>query len=145
MGQQIEDLAAFVAALRWQDAPAPIQRRVKHALLDTVGVILAGSLRPEVQALRAGLTGSGGTGATLLAPALAATDPRTAALLNATLLVGAGAVIKTPDTPLLFFWGLSLWALARIAAGGTQLGSRNFAAIDDWPRQSRPARPTPTV
>ena len=83
MGQQIEDLAAFVAALRWQDAPAPIQRRVKHALLDTVGVILAGSLRPEVQALRAGLTGSGGTGATLLAPAMAATDPRTAALLNA--------------------------------------------------------------
>ena len=43
---------------------------------------------------------------------------RAAALLNATLLVGAGAVIMTPDTPLLFFWGLSLWALARIATGG---------------------------
>lgn len=43
---------------------------------------------------------------------------RSAALLNATLLVGAGAVIMTPDTPLLFFWTLSLWALARIATGG---------------------------
>lgn len=48
MGQQIEELAAFVAALRWEDAPASVQLRVKHALLDTVGVILAGSLRPEV-------------------------------------------------------------------------------------------------
>ena len=83
MGQQIEELAAFVAAMRWEDIPAPIQRRAKHALLDTVGVILAGSLRPEVQALRVSLTGSGGTGATLLAPGMPSTDPRTAALLNA--------------------------------------------------------------
>ncbi|MBV8096564.1 MAG: glycosyltransferase family 39 protein [Acetobacteraceae bacterium] len=36
-----------------------------------------------------------------------------AALLNATLLFGAGAVIITPDTPLLFFWTATLWALAR--------------------------------
>jgi 4-amino-4-deoxy-L-arabinose transferase-like glycosyltransferase len=49
-------------------------------------------------------------------------DPRRAAwavlLLNATLLLGVGAVIMTPDTPLLFFWTLALWAAARIAAGG---------------------------
>lgn len=83
MGEQIEALSAFVAAIRWEDAPAPIQRRVKHALLDTVGVILAGSLRPEVRALRASLASSGGTGATLLAPGMPKTDPRTAALLNA--------------------------------------------------------------
>ncbi len=43
---------------------------------------------------------------------------RAAALMNATLLVGVGAVIMTPDTPLLFFWIVALWALARIAAGG---------------------------
>jgi 4-amino-4-deoxy-L-arabinose transferase-like glycosyltransferase len=36
-----------------------------------------------------------------------------AALLNATLLFGVGAVIMTPDTPLLFFWVACLWALAR--------------------------------
>ena len=35
-----------------------------------------------------------------------------AAVLNATLLFGVGAVIMTPDTPLLFFWVCCLWALA---------------------------------
>ena len=39
-------------------------------------------------------------------------------LLNATLLLGVGTVIMTPDSPLLFFWTASLWAMARIAAGG---------------------------
>ncbi|MBW6397645.1 glycosyltransferase family 39 protein [Roseomonas sp. HJA6] len=37
-----------------------------------------------------------------------------AALLNATLLAGVGAVAMTPDTPLLFFWTAALWALARL-------------------------------
>lgn len=35
-----------------------------------------------------------------------------AGLLNATLLFGAGAVLMTPDTPLLFFWVCGLWAAA---------------------------------
>jgi 4-amino-4-deoxy-L-arabinose transferase-like glycosyltransferase len=39
-------------------------------------------------------------------------------LLNATLLLGVGTVIMTPDSPLLFFWTATLWAAARIAAGG---------------------------
>ena len=39
-----------------------------------------------------------------------------AVLLNATLLLGAGAVTMTPDTPLLFFWVCTLWALARLRA-----------------------------
>jgi 4-amino-4-deoxy-L-arabinose transferase-like glycosyltransferase len=37
-----------------------------------------------------------------------------ASLLNATLLLGVGAVTMTPDTPLLFFWVCALWALARV-------------------------------
>ncbi len=41
-----------------------------------------------------------------------------AALLNATLLLAVGAVTMTPDTPLLFFWTGSLWALARLLATG---------------------------
>ena len=41
-----------------------------------------------------------------------------AALLNATLMAGAGAVIMTPDTPLLFFWTCCLWALARLLDSG---------------------------
>jgi 4-amino-4-deoxy-L-arabinose transferase-like glycosyltransferase len=50
-----------------------------------------------------------------------------AALLNATLLLGVGAVIMTPDTPLLFFWTCCLWAISRWlkpspARGGGGLG-----------------------
>jgi 4-amino-4-deoxy-L-arabinose transferase-like glycosyltransferase len=41
-----------------------------------------------------------------------------AALLNATLLLGVGAVVMTPDTPLLFFWTCCVWALARRLRGG---------------------------
>ena len=43
-----------------------------------------------------------------------------AALLNATLLFGVGAVIMTPDTPLLFFWTCCLWALARLLASAAK-------------------------
>jgi 4-amino-4-deoxy-L-arabinose transferase-like glycosyltransferase len=41
-----------------------------------------------------------------------------AALLNATLVLGVGAVIMTPDTPLLLFWTATLWAGARLAGDG---------------------------
>jgi 4-amino-4-deoxy-L-arabinose transferase-like glycosyltransferase len=37
-----------------------------------------------------------------------------ALFLNATLMVGAGSIIMTPDTPLLFFWAAGLAALARL-------------------------------
>ncbi len=41
-----------------------------------------------------------------------------AALLNATLLVGVGGLLATPDTPLLLFWTAALWALARLLCSG---------------------------
>ena len=34
--------------------------------------------------------------------------------LNASLLVGIGGILATPDAPSVFFWGLSLWALAEL-------------------------------
>lgn len=37
-----------------------------------------------------------------------------AILWNATLLAGVGAIIMTPDTPLLLFWTACLWALVRL-------------------------------
>jgi 4-amino-4-deoxy-L-arabinose transferase-like glycosyltransferase len=40
------------------------------------------------------------------------------ALWNATLLVGAGSVTMTPDSPLLLFWCATVWAMLRIATGG---------------------------
>ena len=41
-----------------------------------------------------------------------------AALLNATLMVGVGSIIMTPDTPLLFFWTAGLAAFARLITSG---------------------------
>jgi 4-amino-4-deoxy-L-arabinose transferase-like glycosyltransferase len=40
-------------------------------------------------------------------------------LLNASLLLGVGSVIMTPDSPLLFFWTATFWATARLSAGGS--------------------------
>ena len=37
-----------------------------------------------------------------------------ASLFNATLLMGAGCILMTPDTPLILFWTLGLWALVRL-------------------------------
>src|SRR5262245_36315820 len=82
MGQQIEKLAQFVAQTRWEDIPAPVQQQGRLVLLDTLGVILAGSVRPEVAELRERLSATAGSGATVLARGWPAHDPRTAALLN---------------------------------------------------------------
>ena len=112
--------------------------------------------------IRAGawLAGEGAFGIRLLGPlsaalgsvllAQAAADllpgrgagPRAAALLNATLLLGVGAVTMTPDAPLLLFWTAALWALARLlrtgrgawwlavgAACGLALASKYTAAL----------------
>ena len=59
MGQAIETLSAFVASCRWRDIPAPVQQHAKLVLLDTLGVMLAGSERPEVIALRQRLAARG--------------------------------------------------------------------------------------
>ncbi|WP_417685551.1 glycosyltransferase family 39 protein [Roseibium sp.] len=36
--------------------------------------------------------------------------------LNASVLVGVGGILATPDAPSVFFWGLALWALAELHA-----------------------------
>lgn len=41
-----------------------------------------------------------------------------ATFFNATLMLGAGCVLMTPDSPLVFFWTLGLWALARLIESG---------------------------
>lgn len=82
MGRQIEELARFVAETGWDDIPPPVQRHAKLVLLDTLGVILAGSERPEVRDVRDRLTATAGTGATVYGRGWHTNDPRTAALLN---------------------------------------------------------------
>ena len=41
-----------------------------------------------------------------------------ALLFCAMLLISAGAIIIAPDTPLVFFWSIALYALVRIFCGG---------------------------
>jgi 2-methylcitrate dehydratase PrpD len=82
MGSQIEKLAQFVAQTQWETIPQAVQKHAKLVLLDTFGVILAGSVRPEVRQLRERLAPTAGSGATVYARGWPTHDPRTAALLN---------------------------------------------------------------
>src|ERR1700716_2202113 len=82
MGQQIEELAHFVAETTLEQVPQEVQRYAKLIVLDTLGVILAGTSRPEVRGLRERLNAPAGPGATVSAPGWPASDPRTAAMLN---------------------------------------------------------------
>jgi len=82
MGQQIERLAQFVAETRWETIPAAVRDHAGLVLLDTLGVMLAGSEQPEVAGLRAQLLETAADGASLYARGFPSTDPRTAALLN---------------------------------------------------------------
>ena len=82
MGHQIERLAQFVAQTQWEDVPDAVQRHAKLVMLDTLGVILAGSERPEARQMRERLGGTAGTGATVFGRGWPTQDPRNAALLN---------------------------------------------------------------
>src|SRR5216117_4337488 len=82
MGQAIEELAHFIAGTPWEAIPKAVREHAKLVLLDTLGVILAGSVQAEVGGVRARLTATGGQGATVYGPGFPTTDPRTAALLN---------------------------------------------------------------
>ena len=82
MGQQIETLARFAAETQFEDIPLPVREHAKCVLLDTLGVILGGSTRPEVVALRNRLAANNSSGATVYAPGAPVHDARTAALLN---------------------------------------------------------------
>jgi 2-methylcitrate dehydratase PrpD len=82
MGEAIERLAHFTADTPWDAIPTFVREHAKLVVLDTIGVILAGSAQPEVAAVRARLTATGGHGATIYAPGAPTSDPRTAAFLN---------------------------------------------------------------
>ena len=82
MGKAIEQLAHFIAGTPWEAIPDAVAEHAKLVFLDTLGVMLAGSVQPEVASARARLTATGGHGATIVAPGAPVADPRTAALLN---------------------------------------------------------------
>ena len=119
MGRQIEELATFVASTRWEDIPAPVQLHAKLTLLDTLGVILAGSERPEVRHLRERLAANSGAGATLYARGFPTADPRTAALLNGI----AGRAIELCEGLRLVSGQAALQVLPGVFAVGEAAGS----------------------
>src|SRR5436309_2514430 len=119
MGRQIEELAAFVATTRWEDIPEPVRHHAKLTLLDTLGVILAGSERPEIAQLRERLAATGGIGATVYARGWPLMDPRTAALLNG----AAGRSIELCEGLRLVSGQAALQVLPGVLAVGEQAGS----------------------
>jgi 2-methylcitrate dehydratase PrpD len=119
MGQQIEELAKFVAATRWEDVPESVRRHAKLTLLDTLGVILAGGERPEMRQLRERLSATAGTGATVYARGWPVQDPRTAALLNGI----AGRSIELCEGLRLVSGQAALQVLPGVLSVGEQAGS----------------------
>src|SRR6185503_17678634 len=119
MGRQIEKLAQFVAQTRWEDIPEALQRQTKLVFLDTLGVILAGSVRPEVRELRERLAPTAGTGATVLARGWPSHDPRTAALLNGI----AGRAIELCEGLRLVSGQAAMQILPGVLAVGEHAGS----------------------
>src|SRR5438309_5155560 len=119
MGQQIEELAQFVAATRWENVPEPVRRHTKLTLLDTLGVILAGGERPEMRQLRERLSATAGTGATVYSRGWPVQDPRTAALLNGI----AGRSIELCEGLRLVSGQAALQVLPGVLAVGEQTGS----------------------
>ena len=84
MSRTVDTLAAHASLTRWGELPPAVQHQARLVLLDTLGVMLAGSLQPEVVQLRQALLASGSTHpeATLVSSPQVRTDARTAALLN---------------------------------------------------------------
>src|SRR5712672_3970008 len=119
MGQQIEELARFVATTGWQDVPEPVRRHAKLTLLDTLGVILAGGERPEMRQLRERLASTAGTGATVYARGWPIQDPRTAAMLNGI----AGRSIELCEGLRLVSGQAAMQVLPGVLAVGEQAGS----------------------
>jgi 2-methylcitrate dehydratase PrpD len=119
MGREIEELARFVGGTRWEDVPEPVQRHTKIVLLDTFGVILAGSERPEVRQLRDRLAAGAGIGATVFARGWPIQDPRTAALLNGV----AGRSIELCEGLRLVSGQAALQVMPGVLAVGEHLGS----------------------
>ena len=91
--------ALWIRAGTWLCGDGPLGVRLLAPLSAAAGTLLLGQAAsdfwggtPDLRRQRAVVTGL---------------------ILNATLVVGIGAVTMTPDTPLLFFWTVALFALAR--------------------------------
>lgn len=82
---QLQRLARWACAVRFEDLPADVVERAKVVLMDDLGAILGGSLEPEVAAIRQQRMAVAGPGrSAILAPGLPQVDAYTAAEVNGT-------------------------------------------------------------
>ena len=79
----LDTIANFVAGTGYDDLPEEVRRHAKYVWLDTVGVIMAGSLEPQPSALAQRLANVEGP-ATVLRPGFPLCGAREAALINGT-------------------------------------------------------------
>ena len=79
----LDTVASFVADTGYADLPEKVRQHAKYMWMDTIGVILAGSLEPQNSAL-AGRLSVGGGPATILRPGFPRCDAMNAALANGT-------------------------------------------------------------
>jgi 2-methylcitrate dehydratase PrpD len=119
MGQSVEALAQFVVQARWDEVPEAVRRHARLVLLDTLGVILAGSEQPELQGLRAQLSRGAGSGATILARGLPAASPAMAAFVNGT----AGRSIELCESHRFVACQAAVQVLPGVLAAAEQCGS----------------------
>ncbi|GBQ72218.1 glycosyl/arabinosyl/mannosyl transferase [Ameyamaea chiangmaiensis NBRC 103196] len=95
-------VALWIAAGRWLAGDTALGIRLLGPLAVAAGSLLVVGAARDIMP-----TTTGGQG-----------PVRAAALLNATLALGVGGVVMTPDSPLLFFLCLALFALGRLLATG---------------------------
>ena len=79
----LDTVAGFVASTGYDDLPEKVREHAKHVWMDTVGVVLAGSLEAEASALGQRLRDEGGR-ATILSPGFPRSNAINAALVNGT-------------------------------------------------------------
>ena len=77
-----QELAAYIAAARFEDLPQAVVQSSKCSILDTIGVALAGALEPGARLLSAHVAESGGAPVCSLIGQKAKSSPRSAALAN---------------------------------------------------------------
>ena len=79
----LDSIASFVAEREYGNLPESVRQHAKYVWMDTVGVILAGSLEPQNAALAGRLSDDRGA-ATILRTGFPHSDPRNAAMANGT-------------------------------------------------------------
>lgn len=107
-------LAEFITKSRWEDLPPAAIGRAKDAILDSLGVMLAGSVEPPARILQAMAAGEGGAPRCAVVGTRLRTGAVWAALANGT----AGHALDFDDTNFVMLGHPSVPVLSAVLASG---------------------------